>query len=63
MRGGPPGRRLADPRQPPLPSANGEVVYNTCPVINPDGEVVARYRKIYPFYPYEAGVAGGAISS
>ena len=38
---------------------HGEVVYNTCPVINPAGEVVCRYRKIYPFLPYEAGVAGG----
>lgn len=38
---------------------DGETLYNTCPVINPDGEVVCRYRKIYPFLPYEAGVAGG----
>lgn len=34
-------------------------IYNTAPVINPDGEVVARHRKIYPFLPYEVGVAGG----
>lgn len=34
-------------------------VYNTSPVINPDGEVVARYRKMYPFYPYEKGVEAG----
>ncbi|WCL55313.1 carbon-nitrogen hydrolase family protein [Gimibacter soli] len=34
-------------------------VYNTASVINPDGEVVTRYRKMYPFYPYEAGVAEG----
>jgi predicted amidohydrolase len=32
-------------------------VYNTAPVINPKGEVVARYRKQYPFYPYEKGVS------
>ncbi len=38
---------------------SGGKIYNTCPVINPDGEVVARYRKIYPFLPYEAGVACG----
>jgi predicted amidohydrolase len=38
---------------------DGEAVYNTCPVINPAGEVVCRYRKVYPFLPYEAGVAGG----
>lgn len=37
--------------------SNGEV-YNTAPVINPEGEVVARYRKQYPFYPYEKDVRG-----
>lgn len=37
-------------------------VYNTSPIINPEGEVVTRYRKMYPFYPYEKGVeAGGSI--
>ncbi|MBT9458139.1 MAG: carbon-nitrogen hydrolase family protein [Burkholderiaceae bacterium] len=35
------------------------LIYNTAPVINPQGEVVARYRKMYPFRPYEAGVASG----
>jgi len=34
-------------------------LYNTCPVIAPDGSVVARYRKMFPFRPYEADVAGG----
>ena len=34
-------------------------VYNTTPVINPDGDVVARYRKVFPFYPYEQGVSPG----
>lgn len=34
-------------------------IYNTAPVINPRGEVIARYRKIYPFMPYERGVAPG----
>lgn len=37
----------------------GSTVFNTSPVINPAGEVVDRYRKIYPFLPYEKGVAGG----
>jgi predicted amidohydrolase len=37
----------------------GGVVYNTAPVINPQGEVIARYRKLFPFRPYEQGVAGG----
>jgi len=39
---------------------DGERIYNTSPVINPAGEVVARCRKIYPFTPYEQGVASGA---
>jgi len=34
--------------------------FNTSPVINPHGEVVARYRKMYPFLPYEKGVAAGS---
>jgi predicted amidohydrolase len=34
-------------------------IYNTATVINPAGEVVARYRKMFPFYPYEEGVTGG----
>lgn len=33
-------------------------VFNTAPVINPEGEVIARYRKQYPFYPYEDSVEG-----
>ncbi|MFV8780996.1 carbon-nitrogen hydrolase family protein [Microbulbifer sp. SA54] len=37
----------------------GAAVFNTTPVIAPSGEVVARYRKIYPFLPYEKGVTGG----
>ncbi|WP_339671799.1 carbon-nitrogen hydrolase family protein [Dasania marina] len=36
-----------------------EQVYNTTPVINPQGEVVTRYRKMFPFYPYEKGVSAG----
>ncbi len=34
-------------------------IYNTALVINPEGEVVARYRKMFPFYPYEVGVTPG----
>jgi len=34
-------------------------VYNSAPVIDPQGGVVARYRKIFPFLPYEQGVAAG----
>jgi len=28
-------------------------IFNTCPVINPDGEVIARYRKQFLWGPYE----------
>jgi predicted amidohydrolase len=34
-------------------------IFNTAPVINPAGKVVARYSKQYPFLPYEKGVARG----
>jgi len=34
-------------------------IYNTASVINPQGEVIGRYRKMFPFYPYEQGVDGG----
>jgi len=37
-----------------------EKIFNTSPVINPEGDVVARYRKMYPFLPYEKGVAAGS---
>lgn len=37
----------------------GQDIYNTAPVINPQGEVIARYRKQYPFLPYEKGVTAG----
>jgi predicted amidohydrolase len=38
---------------------NSDKIYNTAPVINPQGEVVTRHRKLYPFEPYENGVEGG----
>lgn len=34
-------------------------VFNTTPVIDPTGTVVGRYRKMFPFAPYERGVASG----
>ncbi len=34
-------------------------IYNTASVINPDGEIVTRHRKLYPFEPYESGVESG----
>ena len=39
--------------------SDGSHIYNVAPVIRPDGEIVARYRKIYPFRPYEQGVSSG----
>ena len=38
--------------------SNG-VIYNTIPVINPEGEIINRYRKMFPFLPYEQGVKSG----
>jgi len=34
-------------------------VYNTSTVINPEGQIVSHYRKMFPFRPYEAGVEAG----
>ncbi|SHF22872.1 Predicted amidohydrolase [Modicisalibacter ilicicola DSM 19980] len=34
-------------------------IYNTASVIDPSGQVVARFRKMFPFRPYEEGVEGG----
>jgi len=38
---------------------DGDHIYNTALVINPMGELVARYRKQFPFYPYERGISAG----
>jgi len=37
----------------------GDLIYNTATVINPEGEIVGRYRKMFPFKPYEEGVESG----
>lgn len=37
----------------------GGKIFNTALVINPQGEVVGRYDKMFPFLPYEEGVTGG----
>lgn len=34
--------------------------YNHAVVINPAGEIVGRYDKMFPFMPFEAGVTGGS---
>ena len=37
----------------------GDSIYNTASVIDPNGDVVGRYRKLFPFRPYESGVESG----
>ena len=34
-------------------------IYNTSAVINPSGDIVAKYRKMFPFRPYEQDVEAG----
>jgi len=34
-------------------------IYNTSVVINPQGEIIRRYAKMFPFRPYESGIAAG----
>ena len=35
-------------------------IYNTTSIINPEGDVVGRYRKMFPFTPLEQGVQPGS---
>lgn len=39
--------------------SDGDLVYNTAPVISPDGDVITRHRKLFPWCPYENGVTPG----
>ncbi|MFV0277692.1 MAG: carbon-nitrogen hydrolase family protein, partial [Parahaliea sp.] len=34
-------------------------LYNTTPVIDPQGQIILRYRKIFPFTPYEDSTTPG----
>ena len=43
-----------------LYEADGGKIYNTTPVIDPTGTVIGRHRKLFPFTPYEAGIAAGS---
>lgn len=38
---------------------DGDSIYNTAVVIDPHGKVVGRYRKMFPFCPYEEDVSAG----
>lgn len=37
----------------------GDKIFNTASVIDPSGDVIGRYRKMYPFLPYEKDIAAG----
>ena len=39
---------------------DGGKIWNTALVITPEGEVIRRYRKMFPFRPYETGVEAGS---
>jgi predicted amidohydrolase len=40
--------------------SDGDKIYNTTPIISPDGEVVARHRKLFPWRPYENRTTPGS---
>ncbi len=42
-----------------LYESSGGKLFNTVPVIDPAGEVIARYRKMFPWLPYENGTTPG----
>lgn len=41
-----------------VPEADGDRVHNTALVLDPDGRLVASYRKIFPWRPYETWAPG-----
>jgi formamidase len=43
--------------------ASGGGVHNTCLVLSPHGELVASYRKVFPWQPHEGCVPGNAFTT
>ena len=39
--------------------SSGSDIYNTSIFISPEGKIVAKYRKMFPWLPYEAGTKPG----
>ncbi len=39
--------------------ADGDAIFNTALAISPDGQIVAKYRKIFPWLPFEAETTPG----
>jgi formamidase len=37
---------------------DGDLVHNTCLVLSPEGELVASYRKVFPWQPHESSAPG-----
>lgn len=42
-----------------LYETDGDKLYNTAVVISPEGQLVAKYRKMFPWMPYESGITSG----
>ena len=42
---------------------DGEAIYNTAVVASPTGEIVATYRKLFPWMPYEPSVPGDSYAT
>jgi formamidase len=41
----------------------GGLIHNTCLVFSPEGELVVRYRKVFPWEPYETCAAGDSFAT
>lgn len=42
---------------------DGGQIHNTCLVFSPEGELVVRYRKVFPWHPHEACAAGDSFAT